>query len=187
LLTLGGRADAHGLNAGYRVLSGNRVQVESWFETDEPASGARVQVLHGDEKPLVEGRLDARGIWVFRFPSAERLRVVVRDGAGHKAQVVIEKSELAASVARGTTGQVIACLTGLASPLAPPPLLMILEEAPSASSPERADSAPPLVDRSRASLWREVLTGVAFLLSLAAFVLSIRNGRALRELQKGRI
>jgi nickel transport protein len=44
----------------------------------------------------------------------------------------------------------------------------------------------PLPDRHSGSTLKDVTTGIAFLLALAAFILAIRNGRRLRSLEKRR-
>jgi hypothetical protein len=185
LLLLASPASAHDMRAGHQVLSGQRVRVEAWFDTDEPASGASVQVLRSDKSVMTEGRLDVRGIWVFSFARAEEFHVVVRDGTGHLARLTISGRELLTSIVRGPAGQALACLTACSSPLTPLPMLAALHEPaalPPPSDPKKPDE--PTLDRSKPSPWREVLTGLAFLLALAAFVISLQNARTLRELKK---
>ena len=42
----------------------------------------------------------------------------------------------------------------------------------------------PMIERSRPLPYKEILTGFAFLLGLAAFVMSLRNMRQLKELKR---
>jgi hypothetical protein len=44
--------------------------------------------------------------------------------------------------------------------------------------------AVPLADRNAESPLKDVLVGIGFLMAMAAFVLSIRNGRRLRDLER---
>jgi len=130
-LLVTGRAEAHGLHAAHQVLPGKKIQIQGWYDTNEPASDATVQVLRADDTIVAEGRLDANGLWVFPFPQAEELRVVVRDGTAHQARLTIGAHELRTQMP-----------------------------------------------------WREMLTGIGFLLALGAFVLSMRNARELRALRR---
>jgi hypothetical protein len=183
LLLAAAPALAHNMLAGHRVLSGQRVRVEAWYDTDEPASGVHVRVRRADNSLVTEGRMDARGVWIFPFDKAEELTVIVGD-AGHRAELKISERELLTSVVRGPVGQALACLTVTASPLTPLPMLAVLHEPAALPPPPGSEKPGDAVDRSRPSPWRDVLTGIAFLLALAAFVISLQNAHALRELKK---
>ena len=59
LLAAPGQARAHRLEAEYRVLPGNKVQVESWFDlTGDSPRGAQVKVYRADGQLLTDGKLD---------------------------------------------------------------------------------------------------------------------------------
>jgi nickel transport protein len=151
-------AYAHRLEAEYRVLPDHKVQVESWFDLggDSPR-GARVQVLRADGSLLTEGKLDSQGVYVFSYGDAEPLKVVVSAGAGHRKELEIPAKDLAPD--------------GTAAPAAP-------GSAPPPASPG------PRADRSARVSVKDVLIGVGFLLAVAAFALSLRNARQLRELKQ---
>jgi hypothetical protein len=51
------------------------------------------------------------------------------------------------------------------------------------SSPDIPASPVPLANRNSEGLRKDVVVGIGFLLALAAFVLSVRNSRALRSLK----
>jgi hypothetical protein len=161
--TLGaaGDARAHRLEADYRVLPGRRVQIESWFDlTGESPKGAAVQVYRPAGQLLTKGRLSDKGVFVFSYTQAERLRIVVSAGAGHRKELEIPEAELA----RGATDS--------------------QAQETSAASAEQLDPDPvPLVDRSTRVSLKDVLMGIGFLLALAAFALSVRNARRLNELK----
>jgi nickel transport protein len=158
LLALTGSAHAHRLQADYRVLPGRTVQVEGWFDlTRDSPKGAEVRVLRADGTLLTEGRLDDEGVFAFTFDRAEPLKVVVSAGQGHRKELSISAEELAKG---GGT-----------------------EVTPAAAAPPAAPH--PFADRSPAVSIKDVLIGVAFLLALGAFVLSVRNARQLRRLRLG--
>jgi cobalt/nickel transport system permease protein len=154
-------AQAHRLDADYRVRPDGKVQVESWFDVDDKApAGAKVQVFRPDGALLSEGSLDERGVFVFSPGEAGNLKVVVYAGAGHRAEFTIPK-EILARESKNSSGQ------------------------EKTSGPSRLNiNYAPLVERAQLSHCGEVMTGLAFLLGLAAFVMSWRNMRHLRELKR---
>ncbi len=157
-----GAARAHRLEAEYRVLPDGRVQVESWFDlTGDSPEGAAVQVFRDGGELLTEGKLDAKGLFTFRPRSAEALRVVVSAGPGHRKELQITSADLDR-----------------------PP-----RPAPSTNSAQERSApseAPAFADRRPRVTGKDVLTGLGFLLALAAFVLSLRNARTLREMKRDR-
>jgi nickel transport protein len=160
LMAASGQARAHRLEADYRVLPEQRVEVEAWFDlTRDSPKGAAVQVLRADGTALTEGRLDADGMFAFSFDTVESLKVVVNAGAGHRKELNIPADELAKVADTGKT------------PAAP---------APEPAAPHRFAERTPAVGI------KDVITGVGFLLALGAFVLSVRNARQLRRLAGAR-
>jgi hypothetical protein len=159
LLLPAGAANAHRLEAEYRVLPDHKVQVESWFDLggDSPR-GARVQVFRANGSLFTEGALDRQGVFVFPYGDAEPLRVVVST-AGHRAVLEVPAQDLTPETPTAPT------FRGAGA-------------EPTAATP-RADRSP------RVSV-KDVLIGVGFLLAAAAFVLSLRNARQLREMRRGK-
>jgi nickel transport protein len=143
------------LEAEYRILPGNRVQVESWFDsTGDSPKGAKVEVFDAGQQLLTAGRLDDQGVFVFSFAQAESMTVVVSAGAGHRKELTIPRADLL----RALTGQ----------------------PAADTASPSAATEETPRADRSSRVSAKDILVGVSFLLALAAFILSVRNARQLR-------
>ena len=105
---------------------------------------------------LVEGKLDARGMFVFPFDKAETLKVFVDAGMGHAKELQISEGELAKA-------------GGAKSDL---------------ESPTSASSPAPFADRSSKLQFRDILIALAFIFGLAAFVLSLRHSYALRDLKR---
>jgi cobalt/nickel transport system permease protein len=149
---------AHRLEAEYRILASRQVQLESWFETGDSASGARVQVFRPNDQLLLEGKLDDRGLFVFSVPEAETLKVVIDAGAGHRRILTIPGERL--SQVGYTSGR-------------PTP----------AAAPADSPSPEPFADRSPRISLSDVLVGVGFLLALAAFFISLRNAQQLKQLK----
>jgi hypothetical protein len=158
LLLGAGRVSAHALEADFRVLPAQTVRIEAWFETDDPAPGAKVQVFRSNKELLVEGKTDKDGVFHFTFPAIEPLEVKIDAGQGHGKTLTISADALSRPSA--DTGR---------------------------ARPDRGDTPPgPKIDRHTAFPIREVVLGVTFLLAAAAFVISLRNAQALKRLQAPR-
>lgn len=154
-LVLAGPAHAHRLLAEYHVLPGRRVQIESWFD------------LTGDSPPgariqvfRADGALLTEGKLddkgLFVFSYTSAEPLKVVVAAGAGHSKVLHIAEADLTAAEADPGK-------------PPP-----------------DDAPTLrADRGSQVSWRDVLTGIAFLLALAAFLLSLRTARRLREVVSG--
>ena len=153
-----GKAQAHRLNAQAFLLPNKQVQIEGWFSTGEPAKGAKVEIRRETNESLASGRLDDQGVFIFSYAEAEPLTIVVAAGGGHRAQLSISAQELAqAGRSSETRGQ--ASLSKEGDP--PGPIRLAAH-----------DSDTPI---------RDILIGASFLLAVAAFALSMRNARKLRE------
>jgi hypothetical protein len=90
-------ASAHRLIVEYRVLPDHQVQVEGWYSSPanpHPASQAKVTVTRADGSRLVDGELDANGIFKFSYDRPEDLSVAVSHTGGHYREVVIPAAEL---------------------------------------------------------------------------------------------
>ena len=143
-------AYAHRLDAQAFVLPDQRVQVESWFSSGEPARGAKVQVLRVDGSLLTEGVLDDKGIFIFKPGSSEKLTVVITAGMGHRKELTIAGEDLARIMSSRTAEKEVG---------------------------SNSRDPTPLADRSAIYPFKDVLLGITFLLALAAFVMSLRNQR----------
>ncbi len=156
-------AYAHRLDVDYSVLPGRRVQVESWFDpTGNYARAAHVQVVRADGTALAEGTMNDQGVFVFTYDRPQPLKIIVSAGAGHRAEREIPADELGAGGAESG-------------------------DASSTGQSEAATNAPPIgtprLSHKPRETWQDILTGIGFLLALAAFILSVRNARHLRQLR----
>jgi cobalt/nickel transport system permease protein len=155
LLVLGLPARAHRLEGEYKVLPGQKIRIESWFDLGGASpTEAVVQVFGSDGKLREEGKLNDRGIFVFSYDRAEPLRVVILAG-GHRKELEIPRRALADS----SQGDL------------------------DSADPSPAAVEPPLADRQSRVQIKDILIGVGFVLALAAFILSWRNAIALRSLK----
>jgi cobalt/nickel transport system permease protein len=153
-----GMAHAHRLEADFRVLPDGRVEVESWFDlTGDSPQGATVQVLRLSGDMVTEGKLDDKGLFIFNATRSEPLRVIVSAGAGHRKELVIPKEDTSRAETPGP--------------------------APKAES-RGAQTEGNFADRSSRVSIKDVVTGIGFLLAAAAFVLSLRNARTIREMRR---
>ena len=151
-----GLAFAHRLNADFRVLADHRVQIQSWFPGGYPPQNATVKVLRPDGTVLAEGDLDAKGLYVFPYSRAENLQVIIRAGDDHGKEFTIPAMALSSP---GTPTE---------------PTLATTAD----------DGKTPFAVTEESLPVREFLIGIGFVLAAAAFVLSLRNARLLRSLQR---
>jgi hypothetical protein len=155
-----GTAQAHRLNAQAFLLPNKQVQIEAWFSTGEAAKGATVEVRNNAQQLVSSGQLNADGIYVFPFTAPETLTVSVAAGGGHRAQLSITAEQLAAANSGAATG------------------------TPDASNGPSRRSEPIAISAHDPDMpIKDILIGAGFLLALAAFVLSLRNAKKLRDLK----
>ena len=155
-----GAAQAHRLNAQAFLLPNKQVQIEAWFSTGEAAKGAIVEVRNAAQQLVSSGQLNGDGIYVFSFTAPETLVVSVAAGGGHRAQLSITADQLAAANSGASTG------------------------TPDASGgPPRRSDPIAIGAHDPAMPIKDILIGAGFLLALAAFVLSLRNAKKLRDLK----
>jgi hypothetical protein len=157
LLLLAGSGRAHRLVAEYRVLPGRLLEVWARYKViprSIPAVDAQVRIFRPGGQTLAEGRTDENGRFTCRYERREWLRVEVYQ-EGHRAEVPIDQSELPAAS----------------------------ESVPRAVAAEKTAPKKPPEEAGREWV-KDVVIGISFLLSLAAFVLCLRNARTLRKLQK---
>jgi cobalt/nickel transport system permease protein len=158
LLLTAAPAFAHRLKADYKVLPNeHKVKIEGWFESGDAPKNATVQVYRSDERLLIEGKLNADGVFVFPFEEADELRVVVNAPGGHREQLKIPK----------------AALEGKGDSKKP-------EEETSATK----DDGGRFANRESHTSIKDVVLGVTFLFSAAGLALSVRNTRVLGEIKQ---
>jgi hypothetical protein len=81
---------------------GATVRVVAGYEGDEPAEGAKVTLTDAAGAVMTEGTTDAKGLCVLPRPRAGTYRLVVDDGAGHRAELALPVPESEAEVTART-------------------------------------------------------------------------------------
>lgn len=161
-------AQAHNLEAEATLRPGWQIQVESWYETGDAPAGARVEVYRAGGELLTEGRLNEHGLWLFSYRQLEPLRIVIRAGGGHRAELQLTAEKLT----RYSACSLAACLTPTPSPwLAAALLVPACDRLPS--------PAPEAVTRRNAGTqWKNLLIGVLALLAVATVAWQWQRSRA---------
>jgi hypothetical protein len=94
LLLTANPAQAHALYVRYRVLQGNQVRIESFFQGGSPAVDGIVRVYRADGSLLhPPGVIDDKGFYLFFYKDAENLKVRVSCDE-HAKEVSIPAVEL---------------------------------------------------------------------------------------------
>ena len=157
-LSLCSPAKAHRLEADYRVLPGQRIAIESWFDLtgESPAEATVCVYRQAGDSLLAQGKADDKGLFVFTFSQVEPLRIVVSAPGGHRKELEIPATELTPAPAASSSSD--------------------------SSSP--AQDVRPFADRSTRISVKDVLLGLALLLALAAFALALRNARKLQAFRQ---
>jgi hypothetical protein len=167
LLLTAAEARAHRLVAEYTVLPGQKVQVSCRYKAipkSIPAEEARVRVYRPNDEILAQGKTDEKGNFVFSYDYAEPLRVEVYH-EGHRAEVAIDAPLLATN--RNSKQE--------QNSSSPSEENFQNKQAQSSSSPSEENYQEWI---------KQILIGVGFLLALGAFILSLRNAKQVRELQR---
>lgn len=154
LLNFTGYANAHRLMAEFHILPNKRIQIESWFDITGESPRNASVQVFG-----ISGELVSEGkldeTGIFVFELQKR-----------------DPCRIIVSAGGGHTKELQISRADL--------------ESSNAASPgvDLQDDVRPRSDRgSRVSI-KDALLGIGFVLALAAFVLSIRNARAIRELRR---
>lgn len=162
ILALFGTANgafAHRLHADYFLLPDRQVRIESYFQDDKPPQGAAIEVRRPDGSVLIQGQLDAKGHFLFRYTKAETLHVTINAPGGHRESIVIPRERLEPSTPRSQEDAAV---------------------FPSEQGPYRGVEEHDLLREQI----KDALLGISFLLSVAAFVMSWRNSRRLGRKQR---
>jgi hypothetical protein len=171
LLLAAGTARAHRLVARCQVLPGQKVQVEARYQTiprSTPAVEARVQAFGPGRRLVAEGQTDDNGLFVFSYQKAEPLTVEVYQDGHLRKDTVSAGALRQAAAATAKDGAAKS------------------DNRPPVHSTTPAPAGPQMSEDTDASGWQEqiknVVIGTGFLLALAAFVISLRNARHLKQL-----
>lgn len=158
LLVAASPAFAHKLIVEHQVMTGQRVRIESWFETGESAVGASVTVQGENSGLLAEGVVDDKGFFHFHFQRVENLRVIVNDGKGHRVERQIQTKDLSEGILRDGVCRAVG---SLATPITAAAVRLIDEETP------RTEDEPSSGERGGVAVGK-LLLGIAIFMVVAA-------------------
>ncbi|TVR12751.1 MAG: carboxypeptidase regulatory-like domain-containing protein [Planctomycetota bacterium] len=78
-------------------FDGETITIAASFSRNAPAVGAKVTVRDTDGNILHQGHTDDKGRMQFTLQRAQKLEVVVNDGAGHRASLTLTRDRLRAA------------------------------------------------------------------------------------------
>jgi hypothetical protein len=169
ILPLGGDALAHDLKANHAVLPDHRVLVYCWYNFGTgPIAARHAEVeIQRPGREAIRGTTDEKGEFTFAYDKIEEMAIVVRTpGHVNHPPDVISVSELE----HGGSGEA--------------------NDTPDESTDKKPDATAASerlhksAEQSSLQLVKDLVLGVCAIFAVAAFVLSLRNARQLREIQK---
>lgn len=86
---------AHRVNL-FAYAEGGMVYSESYFPDGRPVEGGKVLVFDSSDKLLLTGTTDKEGLFNFKIPKLDELRIVIDATMGHKNDFILKKSEVEA-------------------------------------------------------------------------------------------
>jgi nickel transport protein len=93
LLLVAPLASAHRVNL-FAYAEGGMVFSESYFPDGRPVAGGKVLVFDSTGSKLLEGVTDKGGLFNFKMPKLDDLRIVIDATLGHKNEFTLKRSEL---------------------------------------------------------------------------------------------
>ena len=174
---------AHQLSAGYKVLPGQRVVVDSWFPSGERPLKATVQVLRPDGSVLAEGPLDLAKGFTFGYERQEMLRIVVNAPGGHRVEVSVQAAELPVKDGPGPDAGVKENPKerGGEQETVEGRIVTLMGKPASLTD---GSAGVDQVQKTSSVSYKDVISGLALVLGLGGFVLGVRNHQHLVALRR---
>jgi nickel transport protein len=91
-LSLPTLASAHKVNV-FAWVEGDRIFTESYFPDGLKAAHSHIEVFDEHGNKLLTGKTDSQGMFSFRLPQKEDLKIVLRTPGGHRAEFNLEIEE----------------------------------------------------------------------------------------------
>ena len=95
----GAPALAHKVNI-FAYVEGDSVYTESYFNDGRKAVGSRIVVYDKTDTQLLEGVTDEEGLFAFRIPKMEDLKIVLVASMGHRNEYELSRGELVGEEAK---------------------------------------------------------------------------------------
>lgn len=81
-------AHAHRLNI-FVEKNGNEIKISSYYSGGAKCEDCKVEIYSGNKK-IKEGKTDKNGIFLFNLDTLMRLKIVVYDRMGHRAEYEVK-------------------------------------------------------------------------------------------------
>jgi nickel transport protein len=80
----------------FAYVEGGKIFTESFFPDGRPVEGGKVTVYDSQDKLLLEGTTDSKGLFSFSVPKVDDLTIVLDATMGHKATFKLKKADVEA-------------------------------------------------------------------------------------------
>jgi nickel transport protein len=94
-LLICGTAIAHKVNL-FAYVEGGKVFTESYFPDGRAVENGKVLVFDSQNKKLLEGVTDKKGLFSFTIPKVDDLNIVLEATMGHMNNYMLKKAEVEA-------------------------------------------------------------------------------------------
>ena len=95
LLVFSTAALAHRVNL-FAYVEDGKIYTESYFPDGRPAKGGKILVYDSQDKLLLEGVTDKKGLFSFAVPKVDDLTIVIQASMGHRNSFKLKKTEVEA-------------------------------------------------------------------------------------------
>lgn len=171
---------AHKVNI-FAYVEGDSVYTESYFNDGRKAVGSRIVVYDKTDTQLLEGVTDEEGLFAFRIPKMEDLKIVLVAGMGHRNEYELSRSELggeeATPATETTAGKPTREEAAVVGQMDMDRIAQLIDRslekrlAPMVAAMNRMQKAQEKPDL------RDVIGGIGYIVGLAGLVMYLRGRR----------
>lgn len=98
-LIISNQAFAHKVSI-FAYSEGGMIYTESYFPDGSPAVNGEIQVYDSNNRLILEGKTNNQGIYDFKVPRVDDLKIILLASMGHRAEFLLKKEDIA-----GTAGE----------------------------------------------------------------------------------
>jgi len=175
----GAPALAHKVNI-FAYVEGDSVYTESYFNDGRKVVGSRIVVYDNVDTQLLEGVTDGEGLFAFRIPKMENLKIVLVASMGHRNEYELSRSELGeveASVETPEAAEASPDERGVVAQVDEDRMARLIDRslarrlAPVVAAVNRMQRAQEEPDL------RDIIGGIGYIVGLAGLVMYLRGRR----------
>jgi len=173
---------AHKVNI-FAYAEGDSVFTESYFSDGRKAVGAKVTVYDKAGMQLLEGVTDREGLFAFKIPKREDLRIVLQASMGHRNEYELSRSELSGEEVTPQTSESAGTTVGISAQAEGDTVVRMdmdriaelidrsLERrlAPVVAAMSRIQKAQEKPD------FRDIIGGIGYIVGIAGLVMILRS------------